>query len=36
MDERKVNVELTKKGKTYSPKSRSKKKKSGFKKKKFR
>ncbi|MDG1686656.1 MAG: DEAD/DEAH box helicase [Flavobacteriaceae bacterium] len=34
MDERKVNVELTKKGKTYSPKS--KKKKSGFKKKKFR
>ena len=29
-----VNVELTKKGKTYSPKS--KKKKSGFKKKKFR
>ena len=36
MDERKVNVELTKKGKTYSPKLRSKKKKSGFKKKKFR
>lgn len=36
MDERKVNVELTKKGKTYSQKSRSKKKKSGFKKKKFR
>ena len=36
MDERKVNVELTKKEKTYSPKSRSKKKKSGFKKKKFR
>ena len=34
MNERKVNVELTKKGKTYSPKS--KKKKSGFKKKKFR
>ena len=34
MDERKVNVELTKKGKTYS--SKSKKKKSGFKKKKFR
>lgn len=36
MDERKVNVELTKKGKTFSPKSGSKKKKSGFKKKKFR
>ena len=35
MDERKVNVELTKKGKTYSPKSWIKKKKGGFKKKKF-
>ena len=36
MDERKVNVELTKKGKTYSPKSGSKKKKTGFKKKRFK
>ena len=36
MDNRKVNVELTKKGKTYSLKSGVKKKKSGFKKKKFR
>ena len=35
MDERKVNVELTKKGKTYSPKSGVKKKKGGFKKNKF-
>ena len=36
IDNRKVNVELTKKGKTYSLKSGVKKKKSGFKKKKFR
>lgn len=36
MDERKVNVELTKKGKTYAPKSGFKKKKNGFKKKKFK
>tara|TARA_S200000501_G_scaffold132820_1_gene125527 strand:+ start:1338 stop:3023 length:1686 start_codon:yes stop_codon:yes gene_type:complete len=36
LDNRRVNVELTKKGKTYSPKSGSKKKKTGFKKKRFK
>jgi hypothetical protein len=35
MDDRKVNVELTKKGKTFSPKRKEKKKSNGGSKKRY-